>query len=525
MHGLELEHFGLQQDGLEQIVDAVAGLGGNRHEDVLAAPFLGDDAFLRQLVPDLFRVRAVLVDLVDGDDDRHVGRLGVLDCFLGLRHDAVVGRDDQDDDVGHLRAARAHRGEGGVARRVEEGDDAARRLDVIGADVLRDAARLARGDLGAADVVEQRRLAVVDVAHDRDDRRTRQRLFGGVHAGLQRFFDLVGLQHLGDVAHLLDHEHGRVLVHRLVDRGHDAHVEHRLHDFARLDGHALGELGDRDGLADRDFVLHRLGRQLEAVLAVRADARPRGGAARAASGPSCAARTARRRCAVPGARSACSCRPRRSCAPFPRARAAPSPPARAPSARPRGASVPRPGASSPPRPCGARSPRVRGAAVRAALPRARSALGGYALRVLGFALLVERFLRNARLLLEHVALDVGALAAHFDADGARLADRRGDLDLALRLAAQRDLARRAAVLGLAVRLAQVGQELVLRILADAVLRAERRDAGFLELRQQLVDRDLQDLGELLDRDVGHLYLPPSGLRPDPRFRTGARAQP
>jgi hypothetical protein len=39
--------------------------------------------------------------------------------------------------------------------------------------VLRDAARFARGDVGAADLVEQAGLAVVDVPEDRDDRRTR----------------------------------------------------------------------------------------------------------------------------------------------------------------------------------------------------------------------------------------------------------------------------------------------------------------------------------------------------------------
>ena len=44
-------------------------------------------------------------------------------------------------------------------------------LDLVGADVLGDAARLTGDDVGVADLVEQRRLAVVDVAHDRDDRR------------------------------------------------------------------------------------------------------------------------------------------------------------------------------------------------------------------------------------------------------------------------------------------------------------------------------------------------------------------
>ena len=63
-----------------------------------------------------------LVDLVDRHDDRHVRRLRVVDRFARLRHDAVVGRDDEHDDVGHLRAAGAHQGERFVARRVEEHD-------------------------------------------------------------------------------------------------------------------------------------------------------------------------------------------------------------------------------------------------------------------------------------------------------------------------------------------------------------------------------------------------------------------
>ena len=51
-------------------------------------------------------------------------------------------------------------------------------VHVIGADVLRDAAGFALGDARFADGVEQRGLAVVDVAHDRDDRRARDDVLG-----------------------------------------------------------------------------------------------------------------------------------------------------------------------------------------------------------------------------------------------------------------------------------------------------------------------------------------------------------
>ena len=87
-----------------------------------AAPLLGDHLVLGELGAHALGIGVGFVDLVDRDDDRHAGRLGVLDGLDGLRHDAVVGGDHQHHDVGDLRAARAHRGEGRVARRVEEGD-------------------------------------------------------------------------------------------------------------------------------------------------------------------------------------------------------------------------------------------------------------------------------------------------------------------------------------------------------------------------------------------------------------------
>jgi hypothetical protein len=44
-----------------------------------------------QFLLDAVRVGFGLVDLVDRHHDRHTGRLGVRNGFLGLRHHAVVG--------------------------------------------------------------------------------------------------------------------------------------------------------------------------------------------------------------------------------------------------------------------------------------------------------------------------------------------------------------------------------------------------------------------------------------------------
>ena len=176
--GLQLHDLGLQRRHLEELLDPGALLGGRVHEDRLAAPVLGNQSVVHQLLPDPVRGGVRLVHLVHGDDDRDARRLGVIDRLHRLRHDAVVGRHDQDHDVGGLRATGAHGGEGFVAGRVQERDLAVARLHLIGPDVLRDAAELLLGDPGLPDGVEERRLPVVDVPHDRDDRGPREKLGG-----------------------------------------------------------------------------------------------------------------------------------------------------------------------------------------------------------------------------------------------------------------------------------------------------------------------------------------------------------
>ena len=106
----------------------------------------------------------------------------------GLWHDTIIGRHDDHRDIGDLGAAGAHRRERLVARCIEEGDLAPIDLDLIGADVLGDAARLTRRHLRIADGVEQRGLAVVNVAHD------------GHHRRAQNPPDLVGMPARADLA-------------------------------------------------------------------------------------------------------------------------------------------------------------------------------------------------------------------------------------------------------------------------------------------------------------------------------------
>ena len=104
----------------------------------------------------------------------------------------------------------------GVSRKVIF--DLSARLHLIGADMLGDAAGLAGDHIRAADRVEQRGLAVVDVAHDRDHRRARLKRFGSIDVGRRVDVDVGFADALDAVAELADQQLGGVLVDGLGDR-------------------------------------------------------------------------------------------------------------------------------------------------------------------------------------------------------------------------------------------------------------------------------------------------------------------
>ena len=112
-----------------------------------------------------------------------------------MRHHTVIGGHDQHHDVGHIGAAGAHGAEGRVARRIQKGDllNLFRALGVgkgdgVSADMLGDAAGFARSHVGLTNGVQQRRLAMVHVTHDGDNRRAGFEIFRSViDVGFGRF--------------------------------------------------------------------------------------------------------------------------------------------------------------------------------------------------------------------------------------------------------------------------------------------------------------------------------------------------
>ena len=258
--GLEFEQLGFEEHLVEQLLHAQTLLGRDILALVFAAPFLHEVVHLGELLLDLVGVGGGFVYLVDRENDGHTCGGGVVDGLHGLRHHIVVGGHDDDTEVGDFGASGTHGGEGLVARGVEEGDVAAvAESHMVGADVLGDAAGLACDHVGLADVVEERGLTVVHMAHDGHDRRTGHEVF------LLVLLLGDGLHHLsGDEfrleAEFLGHDIDGLGVEALVDGYHhteihagadnlgDGHIHHRgevvgRNEFGELEHLRFGGLG------------------------------------------------------------------------------------------------------------------------------------------------------------------------------------------------------------------------------------------------------------------------------------------
>ena len=244
--GLEVLHFSQDEDVFQEVIEADLLVCRNGDHDGVAAPIFTDEAVFCQLLHDVFRISAFLIDFVDSDDDGDASRFGMVNRFDGLRHDTVVSCDDEDSNICDLGTAGTHGRESFVTRCIHEGDLLALIADLISPDMLRNAAGFVAGDIGLADSVEEARLAVVDVAHDGDDRRTSLEGFRRIND----FFDFRRIFRRcffrDSDAEFIGNKGRRLKIQFLVDCRHDAAHEKLLHDFAYITAQAFCKVLDDD---------------------------------------------------------------------------------------------------------------------------------------------------------------------------------------------------------------------------------------------------------------------------------------
>ena len=180
---------------------------------------------------------------------------GVVDGFHRLRHDAVIGCNHQHHQVSDLCATCAHAGKRLVTWRIDKDNLAIVLLDGISADVLCDATRLASGDPGISNRVEQRCLAVVNVAHDGHHRSAAHQIGGvfGLDDFLGRFLLVTDL--VGGRAKFTRQLFRELYIQGLVNGGEGLLLHQLLDDQVGLDAELFRKLFNRDAFGNGDLAI------------------------------------------------------------------------------------------------------------------------------------------------------------------------------------------------------------------------------------------------------------------------------
>ena len=218
---------------------------------------------MRKIFTYFVRVGTRFINLVDGKHHRHISCLSMRNSLARGRHHTVVGRNDDNRDIGNLCSAGTHSRKCFVSRGIQESDTASVfELHVVSTDVLSDSAGLTRNDIGLANVVEQRCLTVIHVSHHRYDGRARYefRLVVGLFGH--------GFRHFGTHVFSLEAElFGNKIdcfgIQALIDRHHNADTHQRTDNLIDRYIHHRCKFADGDKLRElQRFAVFALGTSL-----------------------------------------------------------------------------------------------------------------------------------------------------------------------------------------------------------------------------------------------------------------------
>ena len=120
----------------------------------------------------MFRICRRFIHFIDGYDNRYAGSFRMVNRFNCLGHNAVVRRYDQNGNVCALCASGTHGSKRLMARRIQEGNLLAACIYSISANMLSDTACFTGRYMSLADGIQQGGFAMIDMAHNRNNRRT-----------------------------------------------------------------------------------------------------------------------------------------------------------------------------------------------------------------------------------------------------------------------------------------------------------------------------------------------------------------
>ena len=188
---------------------------------------------LCELLLDPVGISGVLIHFVYSNYYRNACCLCMVDRLDRLRHDTVVGSNNEDSDISDIRTSCSHRGERLVSRSIQKRYLLALVGHLISTDMLSDTACLTVGDMSVSYLVKYRGLTVVNVTHNNDNRASRLEILLFVRiVNNKSLLDSNDNFLLDLCAQLISHDSRRIEVNDLVYACHYAQT-HKLFDNYR----------------------------------------------------------------------------------------------------------------------------------------------------------------------------------------------------------------------------------------------------------------------------------------------------
>ena len=170
--GTELQNFSLQEDGIQQVLQAFLFQGTNVNKLSVSTPIFWNQSQVGKLGLYTVGICLGLVHLVYCNNDGNLGILGVIDSFDSLGHNTVIGGNHQNNNISNLGTTGTHHGKCFVTRCIQEGNASLVCFYHVGTDVLGNSTELTFCYTGTADGIQGLCLTVVNVTHDGNNGRT-----------------------------------------------------------------------------------------------------------------------------------------------------------------------------------------------------------------------------------------------------------------------------------------------------------------------------------------------------------------
>ncbi|MNZ71314.1 hypothetical protein D3C78_896740 [compost metagenome] len=174
-------NFCYKQNHFKQTFEAHFLFRRNVNENGISAPLFRYESVLSQFLLHFIRVSIRLIDFVHCNDDWQSSCFRMVNSLYRLRHNAVIGSYYDNRNICKLCTAGTHCSKRFMTRSIQECNFLTVNFNLVSTDMLRNTASFSACYICRTNRIQQRCLTMVNVTHDRNDRRTFQQIRFLIH--------------------------------------------------------------------------------------------------------------------------------------------------------------------------------------------------------------------------------------------------------------------------------------------------------------------------------------------------------